>query len=94
MPWDIFLGQRSRLSGSQIFEEYAAFTVAELFVAIGFYSFGQRHGPEDYTSGFGIDLSKAYTKHLTTKINESLGDMLIHLLESKLITIEEVNSRI
>lgn len=72
----------------------SAFTVAELIMAIGMYAFSQKHGRYDFSTGFAIDLDKAYTKLLSEHPNISLGALLIHLLESNLITIEEVNSRI
>lgn len=100
MPWDIFLGQRSKISGSDVCFEYPAYTASELGEMlpcesgiIGWEVYYNDHIGEwncvirDLVKwkGGNIPPPIAYESEGDTMV-EAMADALIHCLENKLVT--------
>lgn len=75
------------------YEAMAAFTVAELIVAIGMCWHSTRIDGA-FAIGLELEIQKPFTHFLTKPCAAGSGSILIHLLESGAVTADEVNARL
>ena len=92
MRWLCMYGQRSRLSGSRIYQEYSAFTVAELgeMLPKGYMSMrcdkGYLCGNSDFTDDRGFIPDPATLGLFETEAN-ARAEMVAYLKENNLLTL-------
>lgn len=102
MPWGVFFGQRSRISTSDVFEEYSAYTVAELgemlpskieikgasYIVTSMKSAQAETGVKySWTCRVWNTKQGLFKKEFGETEAQARAAMLIYLLENKLITV-------
>jgi len=103
MKWHIFYGRKSDITGADIFEEFAAYSVAELGAMLPekIISKGREYFLQmDKYKGWQASYTKALaqqnliiSEHVLY-MAECLADLLIKLLETNLLTAHDCNKSI